>query len=89
MISMAVNQAKMMMSVQSLDEDEKIDKKLNVALSRARQQLILMGNEQILNNAKFYSELVIFIKKHGIFIKRQDTHQFFEKTILPVKSQNV
>lgn len=71
-ISMAVNQPKMMQNVQSLDIDKLIDKKLNVALSRAKQQIIILGNENIMRNAKYYADLLDFIKLNGIFVKVKD-----------------
>jgi DNA replication ATP-dependent helicase Dna2 len=49
-----------------------IDRRLNVALTRARQQIILTGNESILRNDSIYSQLIDFIKdKKGYFIDKQ------------------
>jgi DNA replication ATP-dependent helicase Dna2 len=71
-ISMAVNQPKMMKNVQSLGFDELIDKKLNVALSRTKQQIVILGNENIMRNAKFYSFFLDYIKLNGIFVKANE-----------------
>ena len=46
----------------STPSDEGIDRKLNVALTRARQQIILIGNEKILNSMDIYRDLILWMK---------------------------
>ncbi len=42
----------------SLDETGTVDRKLNVALTRAREQLIVLGNEEILGVAPLYKAML-------------------------------
>ncbi len=46
----------------SIPSDEGIDRKLNVALTRARKQIILIGNEKILNSMDIYRDLILWMK---------------------------
>ena len=47
-----------------------IDRKLNVAITRARKQMIMTGNPEILRNNQIFSELMNYVKeKGGIFLK--------------------
>jgi DNA replication ATP-dependent helicase Dna2 len=53
-LSMALSQAAQMPHIQALDMQGQVDRKLNVALSRAREQLIVLGDARILQEGKFY-----------------------------------
>jgi DNA replication ATP-dependent helicase Dna2 len=56
-ISTCVNSANQLKSLISLSS-EGVDRKLNVALTRARKQVILLGNPYILRMDKFYSHFM-------------------------------
>ena len=42
-----------------------IDRKLNVAITRARKQMIMTGNPEILRNNQIFNELMQYVKKKG------------------------
>ena len=45
-----------------------IDPKLNVVMTRARKQLILIGNEQVLSNDSVYKSLIEHVKMSGLYV---------------------
>jgi len=44
-------------------------RRMNVAMTRARMKLIIVGNSQTLSRHRFYRELVEHIKNHGLFLE--------------------
>lgn len=56
-ISFAVNNPYQLEYLQVLNEDETVDKKLNVALTRAKDYVILVGCPAVLSSAPIYQEL--------------------------------
>ncbi|MDF1695680.1 MAG: AAA domain-containing protein [Saprospiraceae bacterium] len=56
-VSLCTNRLSQLKSLISLSE-EGIDRKLNVAMTRAREQLIVVGNEDILKTNKTYQSLM-------------------------------
>ncbi len=56
-LSLCTNRLDQMEQLVSLSE-EGIDRKLNVALTRAREQIIIIGNKEILNTNPVYSDLI-------------------------------
>ncbi|WP_254245224.1 DEAD/DEAH box helicase [Hymenobacter sp. BRD67] len=53
----------------SPDETGQVDRKLNVAVTRARQQLVLLGNELILSRAPHHAALLARVRKGGGWVK--------------------
>ena len=47
------------------EDGQPIDRKLNVAITRARKQLILTGNESTLRHNQLFAELIDYIKEKG------------------------
>ena len=47
------------------EDGQPIDRKLNVAITRARKQLILTGNEPTLRQNQIFAELIDYIKEKG------------------------
>lgn len=56
-VSLCTNRLSQLKSLVSLS-DEGIDRKLNVAMTRAREQLIVIGNEEILSSNETYKSLI-------------------------------
>ncbi len=51
-----------------VEDDRIIDRKLNVVLTRARKQLIITGNEEVLRFNYLYAQLLDDIKKRGGYV---------------------
>lgn len=69
-LSLCVNsltQLEFLSSNTTLDEDtnELVDRKLNVAITRAREQLIVLGNPYFISNVPIYYRLSQFITSQG------------------------
>lgn len=58
-------------NVESLSDDGSVDRKLNVAISRARERLIILGNEQLCRKSGHYSALLDSLQIRGMKIAYQ------------------
>jgi DNA replication ATP-dependent helicase Dna2 len=73
-ISFALNNIYQMKNMQSLLQlgNVNIDRKLNVALTRARQHLILLGVPEILSYSAIFHDLIEFIKQKNGYISSDE-----------------
>jgi len=76
-ISFATNKEYLLKQISSLYEFDGliVDRKLNVAITRAKQQLILVGNSRILSLSNIFNDLLNYIKKNN---KVYDIKEFSE-----------
>lgn len=75
-VSFAVYNPYQFKNLQSLNSDG-IDRKLLVALSRAKEQIIILGNQKIFNKFSQYKELLDDITNNGLVINLKDSKNFF------------
>ncbi|MCU0390811.1 MAG: AAA domain-containing protein [Thermoflexibacter sp.] len=61
-ISFCVNNALQLRNLVSLADDGITDRKLNVAITRARQQMIFLGNAHLLRKNYIYNALIEFVR---------------------------
>lgn len=61
--SFTVNEVLQLDSVVSFNEEKTVDRKLNVALTRAKEQMIIIGNASVLSHNPLYKDLITFIKE--------------------------
>jgi len=60
--STSISHESFLLHLQSLTADQQVDRKLNVAISRAREQFILIGNESILVQSPHYKRIIAMLK---------------------------
>lgn len=63
-LSLATRSTSQFTAIQSIN-DEGVDRKLNVALTRAKEQVIILGSEEVLEKSEIFKQLIIFIKARG------------------------
>ena len=70
-ISFAVNHPKQLQNLQALTLDGAVDRKLNVALTRAKEHLIILGRPDILGRREHFRQLIEFIKQRNGYLKME------------------
>ena len=76
-LSMAISHPGQLKMIQSLTFDKKIDRKLNVAISRAKKQLIILGCSHALAGSFHYRNLIEMIKQKEGYIDYQKSDEIF------------
>ncbi len=71
-ISLPLRTSAELRSIESLSGDKSIDRKLNVAVSRAKERLIILGNSSICVASGHYLNLIDKIRHKGIFITQKE-----------------
>ena len=56
-------------ALSSFDQSGTVDRKLNVALSRAQDQLVMLGDAEVLSKNTLYADLLEHIKLHGAWVE--------------------
>ena len=64
-LSLAVFNSYQLNNIQSVSSDNSVDRKLNVAISRAKNHLIILGCEQVLKKSPHYFQLISTIRDMG------------------------
>jgi DNA replication ATP-dependent helicase Dna2 len=68
--SFSVNNPFQLKGMINLNDEGDVDRKLNVALTRAREQMILIGNDNILSNNLIYLRLIEYCKSKRGYIDK-------------------
>lgn len=76
-ISFCANTPFQVQNLMSLTDDGIVDRKLNVAITRARQQMVFIGNEELLSRENIFYRLIEWVKSENGYIK-EGIHQVLE-----------
>lgn len=65
----AVGIEEQLQNISSISEESGVDRKLDVVITRAEEQLIVVGNKDVLQNAEQYKTLIEFMEKDNCMIQ--------------------
>jgi DNA replication ATP-dependent helicase Dna2 len=65
-VSFCINKPSQLQFFCNMNSEKTVDRKLNVTLTRARKQLFLIGNEEILRRNPIYNKLLKWMEKEHI-----------------------
>ena len=71
-LTLPLRKASSLRHLQALSDDASVDRKLNVAISRAVERLIVIGNSALCRQARHYHELYKHIRERGKIIEYQE-----------------
>jgi DNA replication ATP-dependent helicase Dna2 len=71
-LTLPLRKASSLKHLQAISDDAKVDRKLNVAISRAVERLIIIGNSALCRQTKHYQELYKQIRERGKIIEYQE-----------------
>ncbi|MFA8450611.1 MAG: AAA domain-containing protein [Bacteroidales bacterium] len=69
LFSAAITNPIQIRSIQCLNEDGQIDRKLNVALSRAKKQFVMIGHENTLSKSSHYKAYIDLCRRKNSYFK--------------------
>ncbi|GAB1371349.1 AAA domain-containing protein [Candidatus Kapaibacterium sp.] len=71
-MSATASNSELLARMQSLSSDKKVDRKLNVAITRAKSHFVLIGNIDTLKKSTIYNSLIEFISKKNALYEYSD-----------------
>ncbi len=76
-LSLAVNREKQLVNLHAMNFEQTLDRKLLVSLSRASEQLVILGYATVLQKSLFYRELMEAIRKEKGFLGEAESEAVF------------
>lgn len=77
--SLAIEDNFQLKRISSENSDGTVDRKFNVALSRAKERIIILGNSKSLSRNPFYRKLLNSIRQNGRYIGQNEAENLFKK----------
>ena len=73
-LSLCINSPTQMETLVSLTDDGKVDRKLNVALTRARKHLIVIGNTELISTSAVYRRMIDFLAEKRAILEHKEVY---------------